>query len=128
MLHFLLSHQHYSSLHWRELNSERTTTTFKDNETSFARELFLITTELLQGCTVSHSESYLTTGIVFFFLHILNIARICSISCHPLSLTHNMLLPFNLGSVVYFNTAQHQSMKEVQEEEMHFCFLLNDSL
>lgn len=58
----------------------------------------------------------------------LNIARICGISCHPLSLTHNKLLPFNLGRVVYFNTARHQSVEEVQEEEMHFRFLLNDSL
>ena len=56
------------------------------------------------------------------------IERIHSISCHPLPLTHYMLPPFNPGSAVYPNTALHQSEEEVQEYEMHFCYLLNDSL
>ena len=45
---------------------------------------------------------------------------------YPDILTHNTLLPSNPGSAVCLTTARHQSEEEVQEEERHFCFLLDD--
>lgn len=50
------------------------------------------------------------------------------ILAHPLPLSHNVFLSFNLTHIVHFNTLWHQSKKWLFKRLMHFCFLLNDSL